>query len=133
MSISRADSFEIVLSKQEEISCSVEGGVPAPKIYWMLIDTSLIDQFNLAAGFLDKSESAELSKSLLIINRTRNFQINTSVLVDRDFTNRSTSTYINRLAVSGAIDLVDKTLMCVVEHRLLAEPVAKSVRIELKC
>jgi hypothetical protein len=127
--LSRASEFEIILGRDEAVECKVEGGMPAPKIYWMLVDSNFLDKIQLT-DLIEQPSRVEFSKSLFLINKTSNFRINTSVLSNWD---SSSPVYTNRLSLNGSIDLAGKTLVSIVEHALLDQPVVKSIKIELKC
>jgi hypothetical protein len=127
--LSKEGDLELVLGHQEIIECKVEGGMPSPRVSWMLVDTNFLEKIQ-PSNLIEQPKRVEFSKSLIVLNRTSNFQINTSVSTSWG---SPSLIYSNKLILNATIDLVEKTLVCVVEHALLDKPVIKSVKMELKC
>jgi hypothetical protein len=127
--MNREGELEVILGRQETFECKVEGGIPVPKVSWLLVDSNFLQNIELV-NLIEQPKRVEFSKSLLVLNKTSNFQINTSVITRWD---SPSLIYSNKLILNGTIDLVEKTLVCIVEHALLDKPVVRTVKIELKC
>lgn len=117
--LSKEKSLDLVLNKQEEIYCTAHKGIPEPKISWILIDTLLVNSYSKIENILDLI-IADKPNSIFEIEKFK-------------FKNSSSNFYSNRLKLNATMSNLNKTLICVVEHPLLEEPLYKSVNIELKC
>jgi hypothetical protein len=129
--------LSIVLNRLEVIGCRVEGGMPAPNIYWILLDSSLINRRKILRLIENKNKSLLSRSSFMIIDDQNNndnanqsiFRLNLTTI-----SNGPTSfTHFSQLKLNASLDLIDKHLMCVVEHDLLEDPIIKPIKIQLKC
>lgn len=84
-----------------------------------MIETMIFEKIN-RENSLDKINNVKL-----IENLNSSFQIST-------FKN-SESLFVNRLSLTGTMDLERKTLIALIDHPLLNNPVIKAVHINLKC
>ncbi|CAF0719304.1 unnamed protein product [Brachionus calyciflorus] len=117
--LNHPNSIEIILDKSQDIDCIVEKSVPDPSVTWFMLDTNIFNELISNKNNLNDKRSIRL-----VDKKNSSFRMN--------IFKSSNSVYINRLSLNGSMDLLNKTVIAIIEHPLIPEPVIKSVKIELK-
>lgn len=110
---------ELILNEQVGFYCAVQRGRPEPNIYWSLVDSNS-----------DMSPSSVSLKRLggELKHGNMSFHINSTRIESPD-----SYFYFSWLQMNTSLMLANKSLVCVVEHQLLREPLMKVLRLNLKC
>lgn len=108
------------MDQTKNIECLVQNSVPDPRINWFMMDTNIFDKISR-----DNSLNKLENNIKLVENLNSSYEIST-------FKNFE-SVFVNRISLTGSMDMEKKTLIALIEHPMLDIPVIKSIHIDLKC
>lgn len=112
---------DVILNEPVSFYCSVQRGRPEPNIIWSLIDSKPTQPVDL--DYVKRHNIEHNSNHSLTSFRINSTRIQSS----------ESYFYFSWLLVNTSMQFANKSLVCVVEHEMLAEPLVKTIHLNVKC